>query len=156
MTLTTAEQRFLSAQRLGRLATVGPDGCPQVKPVGFSYNEQLGTIDIGGYNLAQSAKYKNIQRNPAVAFVVDDRPEGGLEGTRFLEIRGVAEAVAGGGADVGLHAGASAPGLVMGQEIIRIHPRRVLGYNLDPAHPGLHTHGAASKPAPAPGRPEVA
>jgi pyridoxamine 5'-phosphate oxidase family protein len=145
MTLTNAEQRFLLAQQLGRLATIGPGGAPQVKPVGFSYNDQLGTIDIAGYNMAQSAKYKNVQRNPAVAFVVDDRPDGGLEGTRFLEIRGVAEAVpgagagAGAGADAGAgaHAGAVAPGLSMETGIIRIHPRRVLSYNVDPAHPGL-------------------
>jgi len=141
MTLTNAEQRFLSAQQLGRLATIGPGGAPQVKPVGFSYNDQLGTIDIAGYNMAQSAKYKNVQHNPAVAFVVDDRPDGGLEGTRFLEIRGVAEAVPGTGADA--HAGADAPGLAMGTGIIRIHPRRVLSYNVDPARPGLQAHGVA-------------
>jgi pyridoxamine 5'-phosphate oxidase family protein len=143
MTLTSAEQRFLSAQGIGRLATVGPGGAPQVKPVGFRYNDRLGTIDIGGYNLAQSAKYKNIQHNPAVAFVVDDRPDGGLEGTRFLEIRGVAEAVPGGDPDVAdSHGGASAPGLVVGPEVIRIHPRRVLSYNVDPGHPGLHARDA--------------
>jgi pyridoxamine 5'-phosphate oxidase family protein len=139
MTLTSAEQRFLSAQPLGRLATVGPGGAPQVKPVGFSYNDQLGTIDIAGYNMAQSAKYKNVQQNPAVAFVVDDRPDGGLEGTRFLEIRGDAEAVPGAGAGAGGHAGADAMehGLSMETGIIRIHPRRVLSYNVDPAHSGL-------------------
>jgi pyridoxamine 5'-phosphate oxidase family protein len=144
MMLTSEERRFLSAQGIGRLATIGPGGAPQVKPVGFRYNDRLGTIDIGGYNLAQSAKYKNIQQNPAVAFVVDDRPDGGLEGTRFLEIRGVAEAVPGGDPDsADLHDGASAPGLVFGPEIIRIHPRRVLSYNVDPAHPGLRTRDAA-------------
>jgi pyridoxamine 5'-phosphate oxidase family protein len=138
--LTDEEQRFLSVQSLGRLATVGPGGAPQVKPVGFSYNEQLGTIDIGGYNMAQSAKYKNVKRNPAVAFVVDDRPDGGLEGTRFLEIRGVAEAVPGDGSP----AAAGSPGLVMGPEIIRIHPRRVLSYNINPAHPGFQARGTVS------------
>jgi pyridoxamine 5'-phosphate oxidase family protein len=149
MTLTSAEQRFLSAQHLGRLATVGPGGAPQVKPVGFSYNDQLGTIDIAGYNMAQSAKYKNVQQNPAVAFVVDDRPDGGLEGTRFLEIRGVAEAVPGEGADA--HPDAGAHGLVMGTGIIRIHPRRVLSYNVDPSHAGLQARGIARGPAPSEG-----
>jgi len=48
MTLTQAEQRFLSAQRHARLATIAPDGTPQVKPVGFHYNQQLGTIDVQG------------------------------------------------------------------------------------------------------------
>lgn len=86
-----------------------------------------------------------IQHNPAVAFVVDDRPDGGLEGTRFLEIRGVAEAVPGTGAGAGTgsdaHPDADAPGLVMGTGIIRIHPRRVLSYNVDPTHSGLWARG---------------
>jgi len=96
MTLTEAEQRFLSAQRHGRLATVAPDGIPQVKPVGFSYNQEFGTIDIAGTNMARSAKYKNVQSNPNVAFVADDMPapERGAGGVRFLEIRGTAETVA--------------------------------------------------------------
>jgi pyridoxamine 5'-phosphate oxidase family protein len=144
MKLTDDEQRFLSAQRLGRLATIGLDGAPQVKPVGFRYNEQLGTLDISGYNMAQSAKYKNVQHNPAVAFVVDDRPDGGLESTRFLEIRGVAEAVPGTSADFDTHSGSTVPGLAIGPEIIRIHPRRVLSYNVDLARPGLQTRGTAS------------
>jgi pyridoxamine 5'-phosphate oxidase family protein len=95
MTLTEAEQRFLATQRHGRLATIAPDGIPQVKPVGFSYNKELGTIDIAGMNMARSAKYKNIQSNPNVAFVADDvpAPENGAAGVRFLEIRGGAETV---------------------------------------------------------------
>ena len=46
MTLTIAEISYLRAQRLGRLATIQPDGSPQVKPVGFRYHPELGTIDI--------------------------------------------------------------------------------------------------------------
>lgn len=131
MTLTEAEQRFLATQRHGRLATIAPDGTPQVKPVGFSYNTDLGTIDIAGMNMAQSAKYKNVQSNPNVAFVADDvpAPEHGAAGVRFLEVRGAAETVTdppGPGTD-----GHLAP------EIIRIHPRRVLAYNVDPDRPGL-------------------
>jgi pyridoxamine 5'-phosphate oxidase family protein len=131
MTLTEAEQRFLSAQRHGRLVTIAPDGTPQVKPVGFRYNQQLGTIDIAGMNMARSAKYKNVQSNPNVAFEADDEPapQAGAAGVRFLEVRGIAETVtvpAGPGAD-----GHLAP------EIIRIRPRRVLAYNVDPDHPGL-------------------
>jgi pyridoxamine 5'-phosphate oxidase family protein len=48
MALTSAEIDYLQAQRLGRLATLQPDGSPQVKPVGFRYNPDLGTIDISG------------------------------------------------------------------------------------------------------------
>jgi|HubBroStandDraft_3_1064219.scaffolds.fasta_scaffold128667_2 pyridoxamine 5'-phosphate oxidase family protein len=136
MTLTTAEQRFLAAQRTGRLATIAPDGIPQVKPVGFTYNQDLGTIDIAGMNMARSAKYKNVQSNPNVAFVADDEPapEHGAAGVRFLEIRGAAETVA-------APPGASEPSADdhLAPEIIRVHPRRVLAYNVDPDRPGLQT-----------------
>ncbi|HEY6496125.1 MAG TPA: PPOX class F420-dependent oxidoreductase [Trebonia sp.] len=128
MTLTEAERRFLSAQRHGRLATIARDGTPQVKPVGFSYNEELGTIDIAGMNMAHSAKYRNVKSNPNVAFVADDEPapERGAGGVRFLEIRGTAETVTALPGD-----GHLAP------EIIRIHPRRVLAFNVDPDRSGL-------------------
>ena len=136
MTLTEAEQRFLSVQRQGRLATIAPDGIPQVKPVGFSYNEELGTIDIAGTNMARSAKYKNVQSNPNVAFVADDvpAPERGAGGVRFLEIRGIAETVA-------APPGPSQPGTDghLAPEIIRIRPRRILAYNVDPENLGLQT-----------------
>ena len=41
--------RYLTSHSQERLATVGPDGGPQNKPVGYRYNAKLGTIDIGGY-----------------------------------------------------------------------------------------------------------
>jgi len=136
MTLTEAEQRFLSVQRHGRLATVAPDGIPQVKPVGFSYNQELGTIDIAGTNMARSAKYKNVQSNPNVAFVADDMPapERGAGGVRFLEIRGTAQTVAAppgpGQPDTDGH---------LAPEIIRIRPRRIIAYNVNPENLGLQT-----------------
>jgi pyridoxamine 5'-phosphate oxidase family protein len=68
MTFTDVEQRFLTRQPRGHLATVGPDGIPQVKPVGFTYNAALGTIDIAGMNMAASAKYRNVGANPRVAY----------------------------------------------------------------------------------------
>ena len=50
-----------------------------------------------------------------------------MEGAHFLEIRGVAETA------VGAHdlQGHLAP------EIIRIHPRRIVSFNVDPDHPGF-------------------
>jgi pyridoxamine 5'-phosphate oxidase family protein len=127
MTLTEAEQRFLSRQTHGHLATIGPDGIPQVKPLGFTYNAALGTIDIAGYNMAGSAKYRNVRANPHVAFVVDEVTAPTMEGAHFLEIRGNADTA------VGSHD----PGGHLGAEIIRIHPRRVLSFNVDPARPGF-------------------
>src|ERR1700735_4525074 len=112
MLLTDAEQRFLTRQTRGHLSTIGPDGTPQVKPLGFTYNTALGTIDIAGFNMAGSAKYRNIQANPRVALVVDEMTENSMEGAHFLEIRGSAEAVV---------SPATADDHVAA-EIIRVHP----------------------------------
>jgi pyridoxamine 5'-phosphate oxidase family protein len=53
---TAAEVGYLMGQRVGRLATAGADGKPHVVPVGFRYNADLGTIDIGGHDFAQRKK----------------------------------------------------------------------------------------------------
>src|ERR1700761_8981628 len=126
MSLTDGEQRFLAEQRLGRLATVAPGGFPQVKPVGLTYNGPLGTIDIYGFDMAASAKYRNVQQHPEVAVVVDV-PGTGPGDVRFLEIRGRAETATAGAAPF--------PGA--DRDIIRIHPRRVLALNIDPGQAGL-------------------
>jgi pyridoxamine 5'-phosphate oxidase family protein len=109
---------------------VGPNGEPQNKPVGFTYNPELGTIDISGLNMETSAKYRNIAVHPNVAFVVDDVIGEGSSGMRFLEIRGRAEGVE--------LESPTAEGL--SSHIIRIHPRRVISWNVDPVHPGMQTH----------------
>ena len=134
MILTDAERRFLARQPLGHLATIGPDGTPQVKPLGFTWNTHLGTIDIPGFNMGGSAKYRNIRANPQVALVVDEMTEQSMEGAHFLEIRGTAEAVVD---------RASADGH-LAAEMIRIHPRRVVAYNVDPEQPGLESRDVAA------------
>jgi pyridoxamine 5'-phosphate oxidase family protein len=129
MTFTDAEVRFLARQAGGHLATLGPKGTPQVKPLGFSYNPALDTIDITGFNMASSAKYRNVQANPNVAFVVDEVTKASMEGAHFLEIRGVAETTV----------GAHDPQGHLAPEIIRIHPRRIISFNVDPDNPGFAT-----------------
>jgi nitroimidazol reductase NimA-like FMN-containing flavoprotein (pyridoxamine 5'-phosphate oxidase superfamily) len=42
---TSAEKAYLQSQRLGRLATVGPDDQPHVVPVGFHYNYEAKTVE---------------------------------------------------------------------------------------------------------------
>jgi pyridoxamine 5'-phosphate oxidase family protein len=127
MTFTEAEQRFMARQTRGHLATIGSDGIPQVKPLGFTYNAALGTIDIAGYNMASSAKYRNVRSNPHVAFVVDEVTAPTMEGAHFLEIRGNAETA------VGSHD----PKGHLAPEIIRIYPRRVVSFNVDSERPGF-------------------
>ena len=127
MNFTDAEQRFMARLGRGHLATIAPDGRPQVKPLGFTYNAATGTIDIAGMNMAASAKYRNVQANPHVAFVVDEVTAPTFEGAHFLEIRGEAETAV----------GPDDPTGHLAPEIIRIHPRRVIAFNVDPAHPGF-------------------
>jgi pyridoxamine 5'-phosphate oxidase family protein len=134
MSLTDVEQQFLARQALGHLATVGADGGPQVKPLGFTYNRTLGTIDIAGFNMTSSAKYRNVQTNPRVALVVDEVTEPTMEGAHFLEIRGIAEVVTDAVPSDG-H---------LASEIIRIHPRRVIGFNVDQANPGFQARDIVS------------
>lgn len=70
---STAELEFLQGERhLGRLATIDEKGRPHVVPLGWTYNEALGTIDISGRNFAATKKFRNAQNNPNVAFIVDD------------------------------------------------------------------------------------
>jgi pyridoxamine 5'-phosphate oxidase family protein len=117
--LRPEELEYLDAtgeRRLGRLATVQPDGLPHVVPVGWRYNADLGTIDISGRNFAATKKFRNVAANPNVAFIVDDvlppwRP-------RSVMIQGSAEAL-------------EAPDA--GEALIRITPRHVVSWGLGSA-----------------------
>jgi pyridoxamine 5'-phosphate oxidase family protein len=133
MTFTDSEREYLTGQNLGRLATVAPDGAVQVRPVGFRLNAD-GTIDIGGPNMSASQKYRNAAANPGVSFVVDDmtpdepgavKPGWG----RGVEIRGRAETLT-------VEEPPLAPGF-FSNDIIRIHPRRVISWHIDREHPDL-------------------
>ncbi|KHD74970.1 PPOX class F420-dependent oxidoreductase [Actinoplanes utahensis] len=113
MTFTTTEIDYLAGQRLGRLATVQPDGTLQNSPVGFTYNAETSTIDITGWRMAASRKFRNVADNGRVAFVVDDLPSVSPWRVRCLEIRGRAEAIDG------------------PEPLIRIHPERIIAFGLD-------------------------
>ena len=109
------EIEYLKSADLGRLATIAPDGTLQNSPVGFSYNDALGTLDIVGYNMAKSRKFRNLATNNTVAFVVDDIASRSPWRVRCLEIRGTAE-----------QAEASD-----GDAIIRITPKRIISFGID-------------------------
>ncbi|WP_043656944.1 PPOX class F420-dependent oxidoreductase [Nocardia thailandica] len=121
--LTPAHRAYLAGRKLGRLATVRPDGTPQNNPVGFRYNPDLGTIDIAGWNMAASKKFRNLAGNPHVAFVVDDVAGVRPWRVRCLEIRGTAEALTGVASYISDEPDA----------LIRIHPERVIAFGLDDA-----------------------
>ncbi len=120
--LTTAEIDYLASQRLGRIATTGADGRPHVVPTSFRYNSELGTIDIGGHHVATTKKYRDVQANPWAAIVVDDLVSIDPWTPRMLELRGRAEAIETGGADLG-------PGF--GDAFIRLSPEKVNSFGID-------------------------
>jgi pyridoxamine 5'-phosphate oxidase family protein len=122
--LTDTDIAYLESQFLGRLATAGTDGRPHVVPVGVFYNREHGTVDIGGYRFGERKKYRDVQRNPFAAVVIDDLVSTEPWVVRMLEVRGRAEALSTGGR--ALRDG-------FADEMIRIHPDKVNRYNLDPA-----------------------
>lgn len=114
-----AELTYLAQRRLGRLATIDQGGMPHVVPLGWRYNEKLGTIDIGGRDFGRTRKFRNARENPNVALVVDDvlppwRP-------RSVMIRGRAEALA---ESTGPDGEPTGP-------IIRIHPTEVISWGME-------------------------
>lgn len=131
--LTEAEISYLADQPLGRLATVSPDGTPQVKPVGFRYDPELGVIDIGGRDLAATTKFRNVAAGGRVALVVDDLVSRQPWRVRGLEIRGDAEALT--------DQEPFRPG--MAREVIRIHPRRVVSWGIEPGQAGMKARGVS-------------
>jgi pyridoxamine 5'-phosphate oxidase family protein len=98
---TEKEREYLSSGvRLGRLATVGSDGTPHVVPTAFRYNPGHDSIDIGGHDFAKRKKYRDVLRNPKVAFVVDDIASVNPWRVRGIEIRGEAEVLDIGGTEL--------------------------------------------------------
>lgn len=121
--LTPAQIAYLASQRLGRIATAGADGRPHVVPTSFRYNADLGTVDVGGYHVDTTKKYRDVQANPFAALVVDDLVSIDPWTPRMLEIRGRAEAVPTGGTAL-LGGG-------FGEAFIRIHPDKVNSFGID-------------------------
>jgi pyridoxamine 5'-phosphate oxidase family protein len=131
MVFSKAERTYLIGQMLGRLATVGPEGTPQVRPLGFRLNAD-GTIDIGGPNLPSTQRYRNVLANARVGFVVDDmtpdapgaiKPGMG----RGVEVRGHAETLTVEKPPVNAE--------WFSHQIIRIHPERIISWHIDPDRP---------------------
>jgi pyridoxamine 5'-phosphate oxidase family protein len=97
---------------LGRIATVGRDGTPHVVPVGWSYNPETDTIDVGGHDFAATKKFRDAQRTGRAAIVIDDLASTDPWRPRAVEVRGRAEAL--------LHP----------RPMIRIHPERIVSWGL--------------------------
>ena len=109
---TEREMEYLKGERkLARLATVGKTGMPHVVPVGWSYDEESGTINIRGFDLEQTKKFRDVEHSGRAALVIDDvlppwRPRG-------IEVRGDAETV------------------LEPEPLIRIHPKRIVSWGFE-------------------------
>lgn len=127
---TDAElQYLLGERRLARLATVGKDGTPHVVPLGWTYNAELDAIDIAGYRMEQSKKYRDVQRTGRAAVVIDELVSVSPWTVRGIEIRGRAEA------------------LVRPTPLIRLHPERIVSWGIDKTARGrLHSRRVGSLP----------
>jgi pyridoxamine 5'-phosphate oxidase family protein len=112
---TEAEVAYLTGGRqLGRIATVGADGTPHVVPVGWIYNAAADTIDVGGYELERSKKFRDVARAGRVAIVIDDLESTDPWRPRGIEVRGRGEAIQ------------------LPTPLIRIHPERIVSWGLGP------------------------
>jgi len=131
-TLTEQQLSYLATQKLGRLATVDAHGVPQNNPVSFRYNPKYGSIDIGGYALGRSRKFRNVARTGVAAFVVDDIASYQPWRVRCVEIRGTAEALT----------DEEPPFPGGSRELIRIHPARIIAFGLDHAADALEEEQA--------------
>ena len=111
---TAAELAYLTGSRqLGRLATVGADGTPHVVPVAWIYNAARDTLDVTGYELEGTKKFRDVVRGGRAALVVDDLASTDPWHPRGVEVRGRGEAIA------------------LPTPLIRIHPERIVSWGLE-------------------------
>jgi pyridoxamine 5'-phosphate oxidase family protein len=117
---------LIGGRQLGRLATVGADGTPHVVPVGWIYNAARDAIEIGGIELEESKKFRDIARSGRAAIVIDDLESTDPWRPRGVEVRGRAEAIA------------------LPTPLIRIYPERIVSWGLGAGRSG---RTVASEPA---------
>jgi pyridoxamine 5'-phosphate oxidase family protein len=91
-----------------------------VVPVGFRYNPEQDSIDIGGHNIVPTKKYRDALRHGRVAFVVDDvlppwQP-------RMVEVRGTVQGLPEGGKEIMKD---------FSPEILRITPTSIVSLGID-------------------------
>jgi pyridoxamine 5'-phosphate oxidase family protein len=116
---TDGELRYLSERRLGRIATVGKDGTPHVVPVGWSFNPEHDSIDVGGMDFSRTKKFRDVRRSGRAAIVIDDLASTDPWMPRGIEVRGTAEAIDG------------------ERPLVRIHPERIVSWGIESEQVGV-------------------
>jgi PPOX class F420-dependent enzyme/OxyR family protein len=104
---------------------VNARGEPHLVPVGFIYNAEHDSIDIGSRQpgLTASRKFRDAQATGRVVFLVDDVlvTDQGPQ-IRAIEIRGIGETHATGGEHIGPD---------FEPPFIRIRPRRIISWGIN-------------------------
>jgi pyridoxamine 5'-phosphate oxidase family protein len=80
--------------------------------VGWIYNAARDAIEIGGVELAETKKFRDVARSGRAAIVIDDLESTDPWRPRGIEVRGRAEAIA------------------LPTPLIRIHPERIVSWGL--------------------------
>jgi pyridoxamine 5'-phosphate oxidase family protein len=130
---TDSELEYLAGQRLGRIATVGPDGQPHVVPTSFRYSPEHDAIEVGGLRMSQTKKTRDVQRSGRASIVIDDvlppwRP-------RMIEVRGTATVVPSGG---------KAFGPQFEDTIVRIQPTRIISFGIESGEATSHARSVST------------
>jgi pyridoxamine 5'-phosphate oxidase family protein len=125
---TDAEIAYLRSQPLGRLGTVNAHGELHLVPVGFAYNAEHDSIDVGSRRpgIAASRKFRDVQATGRVVFLVDDvlttDQTGQERQIRAVEIRGIGETH---------HSGGKHLGPDFEPPFIRIRPQRIISWGIN-------------------------
>ena len=86
------EQAYLQTQPLARLATIEPDGQPDVDVVGFEFDG--ARFYVGGHKLETTRKYKNVVAgHHKVSLLIDDLKSLQPWQPRGIRIYGIAEII---------------------------------------------------------------
>lgn len=72
MTETEWRAFLLEGPRIGKLATVRPDGRPHIAPIWFDLDDRGDTVELVFTTFASSVKGRNLANDPRVSLCVDD------------------------------------------------------------------------------------
>lgn len=89
---SSKEQMYLQTQRIARLATVEPDGQPDVDAVGVEFDGTCFVVRAHRPEVARSRKYVNVETgHRKVSILIDDINPSPPHVGRGIKVRGNAE-----------------------------------------------------------------
>jgi pyridoxamine 5'-phosphate oxidase family protein len=140
---TDDDLSYLRSQGLARLATIAPDGQPDVVPVAYEYEEGQFWVGGSGASVTTTRKFRNVAAGAdRVALVIDDVVSFDPFIARGIRVYGIARGPV-------ERVGMIGPGLFLG-----IAPTESWSWNMEGEpvgqewYPTRHARHQASRPAP--------